>query len=49
MRPASGCAKPCQDGIGTANFLIVTATILLVDDDAEVLKALTKVLEKDGH
>ena len=26
-----------------------TASILLVDDDAEVLKALTKVLEKDGY
>lgn len=25
------------------------AAILLVDDDVEVLKALTKVLEKDGH
>jgi len=41
-------------GIGTAQAVVVNesrpaATILLVDDDVELLKALTKVLEKEGY
>ena len=43
-----------SDGIGAAQRAIVIsnrkiASILLVDDDVEVLKALTKVLEKEGY
>jgi DNA-binding NtrC family response regulator len=41
-------------GIGAAQRAVVIpnrkiASILLVDDDVEVLKALTKVLEKEGY
>jgi DNA-binding NtrC family response regulator len=51
-------SKPCAfanlRGIGSARQRDVTqngksASILLVDDDVEVLKALTKVLEKEGY
>lgn len=43
-----------QRGIGGAKLFDVIvkakiASILLVDDDVEVLKALTKVLEKEGY
>lgn len=52
--PSTDCDTSRERGthaakLGTVNTKAATASILLVDDDAELLKALTKVLEKDGY